>query len=335
VRNPITSLVFFAIVAASPAWAAHISKPGQTTQPVPPQPLETAVSATHSWTGAAGTKWSNPSNWSPAGVPKAGDSLVFGENPMIGMDPVAVNDLPGGLAFASITGKGGSFTISGNPIAISGTISADSRLNVEMPVDLGAGGHAVQSVSFLAPVAGSGTLTGTASFTTPIQQPFTGTLEGVGSWILGSDLSSTRFNNARIVGYGKVGALTGSVQIQPMQLDGAPGVFTTGAFQADGGYLFAMLEEDVGSRIEVQGPVRVEGIRFLPQTPGDFAPVSGKVYVLIANDGTDPISGTLRSYNDGTPYFEGSVLQWGEYDLRISYVGGDGNDLTITATRAR
>ncbi|APV51153.1 hypothetical protein BWI17_16575 [Betaproteobacteria bacterium GR16-43] len=333
-RNPITSLVLFAVLAASPAWAAHISKPGETTQPVPPTPLETNP-VTYSWTGAAGTKWSNPSNWVPAGVPRSGDSLVFGENTGMGQDATAVNDLPSGLTFASVTGKGGAFTISGNPIGITGTVSADSRLNFEMPVDLGSSGHALQSVSFLAPVAGSGTLTGTASFTTPIQQPFTGTLDGMGSWILGSDLSSTRFNNARIVGYGKVGALTGSVQIQPMELDGAPATFTTGAFQADGGYLFAMLEEDMGSQIQVQGPVRVEGIRFLPQTAGDFAPVSGKVYILISNDGTDPISGTLRDYEDGTPYLEGSVLRWGAYDLRISYVGGDGNDLTVTAIKAR
>ncbi|HKO00309.1 MAG TPA: hypothetical protein VJ032_01365, partial [Thermoanaerobaculia bacterium] len=36
-----------------------------------------AFAATRSWTGATRGTWSEPSNWSPAGVPSAADKLVF------------------------------------------------------------------------------------------------------------------------------------------------------------------------------------------------------------------------------------------------------------------
>lgn len=59
---------------------------------------------------------------------------------------------------------------------------------------------------------------------------------------------------------------------------------------------------------------------------GVFPP--GQPYLIIDNDGTDPIIGTL----DGLP--EGALVASGGQVFRISYQGGSGNDLTLTAVAA-
>ena len=56
-----------------------------------------------------------------------------------------------------------------------------------------------------------------------------------------------------------------------------------------------------------------------------FAPAGGEQLVIVDNDGADPIGGTF----DG--FFEGEILAIGGARFRISYVGGDGNDVVLTA----
>ena len=57
-----------------------------------------------SWTGAVNGNWSNPNNWSPAGVPQNGESLYFRDDSNSSM----VNDLTGlvidGMVFADNVG---------------------------------------------------------------------------------------------------------------------------------------------------------------------------------------------------------------------------------------
>jgi autotransporter-associated beta strand protein len=57
-----------------------------------------------------------------------------------------------------------------------------------------------------------------------------------------------------------------------------------------------------------------------------FAAASGDSFVLIDNAGTDAVVGTF------TGLAEGAMLLSGGRALRISYVGGDGNDVTLTVT---
>jgi hypothetical protein len=56
-----------------------------------------------------------------------------------------------------------------------------------------------------------------------------------------------------------------------------------------------------------------------------FVPTGGEVFTIIANDAVDPVVGTFA----GLP--EGSILIANGKSLRISYAGGDGNDVTLTA----
>jgi hypothetical protein len=73
----------------------------------------------------------------------------------------------------------------------------------------------------------------------------------------------------------------------------------------------------------VTGTLTVSGTLQLAAT-GIPCP-AGRVYILIENDGTDPIIGTF----DGIP--EGGIIFSADQRFRISYTGGSGNDLTATA----
>ncbi len=58
---------------------------------------------------------------------------------------------------------------------------------------------------------------------------------------------------------------------------------------------------------------------------GAYAPFSGNTFVIVANDGADAVTGTFAGLPEGaTIVFNGATLQ-------ISYVGGTGNDITLTA----
>ena len=51
---------------------------------------------------------------------------------------------------------------------------------------------------------------------------------------------------------------------------------------------------------------------------------AGTIFTLISNTSADPISGTFANLADG------ATLAAGRNQLRASYEGGDGNDLTLT-----
>src|SRR5262249_25744375 len=61
---------------------------------------------------------------------------------------------------------------------------------------------------------------------------------------------------------------------------------------------------------------------------GSYVPVPGDVFTIITNDGVDPVVGTFA----GLP--EGATIALNGVPLRISYVGGTGNDVTLTAVAA-
>jgi hypothetical protein len=75
-------------------------------------------------------------------------------------------------------------------------------------------------------------------------------------------------------------------------------------------------------QLDVIGTVALGGMLNLSAS---FSPTAGSSFVIVANDGTDPIIGTFA----GLP--EGSVITAGGTQYALSYVGGDGNDVTLTA----
>ncbi len=82
---------------------------------------------------------------------------------------------------------------------------------------------------------------------------------------------------------------------------------------------------DPCSQLRVTGSVSLGGKISVTQLPGS-TPDPGFTCTIITNDGNDVVIGTF----DGLP--EGSLVQGGGIGYRISYAGGDGNDVTLTGT---
>lgn len=55
-----------------------------------------------------------------------------------------------------------------------------------------------------------------------------------------------------------------------------------------------------------------------------FVPVAGQVYTIISQGGSKPVDGTFKDLPEGATFIRDGVT------YRISYVGGDGNDVTLT-----
>src|SRR4051812_47305231 len=92
--------------------------------------------ATRTWTGAAGTDWTTASHWTGGSAPVAGDDLVFPANGA--NQSTANNDFPDGTLFNSILFSGGSYTLSGNSIALGrgGIDATDGVHRISMAVML-------------------------------------------------------------------------------------------------------------------------------------------------------------------------------------------------------
>ncbi|GGG03847.1 hypothetical protein GCM10011344_00220 [Dokdonia pacifica] len=75
-------------------------------------------------------------------------------------------------------------------------------------------------------------------------------------------------------------------------------------------------------QLVLNGTVSITNGNFTPQGGFTAFPNEAEI-ILINNDGTDAISGTFN----GLP--EGSTVTFGDYEGVLSYVGGDGNDLSL------
>ena len=75
-------------------------------------------------------------------------------------------------------------------------------------------------------------------------------------------------------------------------------------------------------QLDVTGSIALGGATL--SLSGAFVPGGGQSFVLVDNDGSDPVSGTFAGLpNGGTVVFNGVTLT-------INYAGGDGNDVVLT-----
>ena len=75
----------------------------------------------------------------------------------------------------------------------------------------------------------------------------------------------------------------------------------------------------------VNGTVALGGATLSTSLLGGFVPTVGDVFTIVTNDAADAVSGIFA----GLP--EGSVIVLGSTRLKVSYIGGSGNDVTLTA----
>jgi fibronectin-binding autotransporter adhesin len=130
--------------------------------------------------------------------------------------------------------------------------------------------------------------------------------------------------NATLFGDGVVGNVVASGHVHGGSSD-APGTLTASflSFPALGKISARLADLSSYDQLSV-GNVSLGSIAQLSVIPG-FAAPPGSVFVLINNIGTQPISGQFA----GLP--EGAAVVANESVFTISYIGGDGNDLTLTA----
>jgi hypothetical protein len=119
--------------------------------------------------------------------------------------------------------------------------------------------------------------------------------------------------------------VTGTAVVAPGNSTGIVNV--AGAYIQGGGTLSMELNgTSPGTSLDqlaVTGTVTLGGA--LAVTLG-FAPPLNTVFLIIDNDGSDAVTGTF------TGLAEGATLVAGGHTLRVSYVGGTGNDVTLTVT---
>jgi autotransporter-associated beta strand protein len=113
----------------------------------------------------------------------------------------------------------------------------------------------------------------------------------------------------------------------------SPGILTCSNFNAAGTGSGFLLVELAGpapgtgyDRLDVRGTVNLTGITLVGAL--GFASSLSNQFLIIANDGADPVAGTF------TGWPQNSLLTFNGEQFRISYSGGDGNDVVLTQVSA-
>jgi hypothetical protein len=311
-----------------------------------------AAATIYTWNGSAGAHWGTAANWTPNGVPASGDQVVFPSN---GANRAMINDLPAGTVLSFTSNSGGGYSVSGNAVSATGQmvinapvfntlLVAGGSLNVQTTLNVGldAGPHVVYLAGTLnGPLSGTGQVISWA--TLPGVHPFSGIFRTNNHT---SSIANVVMPAATLSVFGQVyaaGAVFGPAVIPANNLhdggylDVRRGVLRIGGFSVESGPgIFTspngMRFEIAGSTPGSHGQVRVQGTVAFVATSlnvtlvAPYLPAMGQVFVLVDNDGTDPISGTFAGRPEGS-----TVTLGGVYPFRLSYVGGDGNDITLTS----
>lgn len=109
------------------------------------------------------------------------------------------------------------------------------------------------------------------------------------------------------------------------------GILSTGnlTFTSNGNFVAKLGGTTPGAnghdQLNVTGTVALGNARLAPIPWGTFRPAVGDSFLILKNDGTDAISGTFLDLPEGAIF--GGPLNTA---FRVSYVGGDGNDVVIT-----
>jgi autotransporter-associated beta strand protein len=170
-------------------------------------------------------------------------------------------------------------------------------------------------------LAGTGTYTGE-------------TVIGGGTLLVNGTLDPTGFvlpSNpaATLGGIGNVGQISvGSGRLAPGL---SPGILTSHGVVIGAG--FPLVIELTGTTPGAAGydQLRVIGGVFIGMSVLElhvsFDPPPRSTFTIVDNDGSDPVNGTFAGLDEGATVSVGDG-----YSFRISYVGGDGNDIVLTLT---
>ncbi len=331
--------------------------------------LTDVYSATRTWAGASiNANWQTVNNWRENIAPVAGDDLVFPEadsqsSSNNDFSPITVfrsitfeggTYNIGGNPFGLTDG----LTVSGGAQGINTTIilkgaqtfSVEQRSTImiaavsfgEFPLMLnGDGDFTIELIS------GAGALTkndlGVSLIASANNYDGAINING-GTLIVDANIprspvtvnrpsSIENFNPGILRGTGTVGAtniLSGAVN--PGTLTSPRGILNINDslnFTSNGNYICKIGGTTPGAnghdQLNVIGTVSLNNARLLLPPFGGYRPAIGDSFVILRNDGNDPVNGTFQE----TP--ENSVIAISRnLAFRITYRGGDGNDIVVT-----
>jgi hypothetical protein len=322
-----------------------------------------AVGAIRVWNGGGGNlNLSTPGNWVGDIAPVANDDLSFPDGSLA---PVINNDYNNSMVFRSIAINGDSYIFNGNNLNITGGFSVNLGVHIiNCPLilsgseqsfyvlDLGARVTVAEldigttnirfdgdeGTAIINNLRGSGQITNTEGSNLVINgsNGFTGNeiyIEN-GKVEINANIPNTEIPilAGTLSGRGSVGDVNdGFGNVFPSNAPLVPSILSTKNFFLSNFSGFVFTYNNVGgatplfSRVNVTGSVTVTGAFFLSNFTSQNIPVFNVPSIIIENDGIDPIIGTFF----GLP--EGTIFDLFDVQFRISYIGGTGNDVTLTA----
>jgi fibronectin-binding autotransporter adhesin len=236
---------------------------------------------------------------------------------------------PSSLTLGGVSGSG-TLAIVQIPTTITGSLQATTGATLTLPaVSLSGTVNVGNATGFVGNVLLSGptTLTGT----NPAVNVNAGTLT-VNGTLSGGPIN---VQGGTLAGNGTVGAVSALAggKIAP---GNSPGKLNTGNFSMSTG---SSLKIDINGTVvnTLYDQVNVVGTVNLNADAGagatldvtlGYTPAPSDTYIIINNDGTDPISGTFATLPQGGTYSVGG------FNFTVNYAGGDGNDVALTAQAA-
>ncbi len=304
--------------------------------------------------GGDGTSFNDTANWVNDTAPVSGDSVSLNVEGMTGGTfNINLNTEGGNVtAFDSIriggTGSG-TYTLTGDDLILSNGIQNDGdmynyqKLHVEVNItlaadmDFHAGSNLVIGAS-----DGSNTLdVATFTMTKTGEYPLTinSTISGSGGVTVSNGNYVAEGDNAVAITIATGGTLRGTGTVGDVTVNSggtvapglSPGCLSTGniAYTAGSAYVVEIEGATVCTeydQTQVTGTVDLGNATLTIQKLASYTPADATLFTIISNDGSDVVTGTFNGLAEGaTTTVDGVVYT-------VSYVGGDGNDVVLSAT---
>ena len=331
-----------------------------------------ALAATNTWTGAAPAgpfqrDWSNTANWSAGNVAESGDLAVFPAGASY-IGPVVQNL---GGQFSNLQGiifQAPGYTLTQLPVSVSGVIGADyaaagaAVVDVAVKLDATAAFSANNSSAQLEfrkavdlngktlTVGGTGVLKfdGAVNGLGNIVKNGTGRMEINGAMPQGGGVSvndgtvlcnhismgkPVNVHGGRLGGNGTAANVTvdNGGAVEP-GLNGGGTLTVTGSVSlnatASARFFIATAGAGGYTRIASAGGFTAGGGALVLTFAAGYQPSVGAVMTLVDNQSANAVSGTFAGLPEGGTRTQGGVI------YRISYTGGTGNEVTLTAIGA-